>query len=73
MYIFAGLLFVLWLLGEVCHYTAGGAIHLLLISAVIMVLIKINYNRKRAVRCQERARSRQSGSGLGAPRTWDLK
>jgi hypothetical protein len=73
MYIFAGFLGALWLLGEVCHYTAGGMIHLLLIIAVIVILIKFNLNRKGAIRSQQRGRSKQVGGDLGAPKTWHLK
>ena len=73
MYIFTGLLCALWLLGEVCDYTAGGTIHLLLITAVVMVLIKFHSNHKRAVRRQQRPRSRQTARDLGEPKTRDLK
>lgn len=34
-------LLVLWLLGLVTSYTIGGFIHILLVVAVIMVLIRI--------------------------------
>jgi hypothetical protein len=37
----AGILIVLWLLGLVSSYTLGGFIHLLLVVAVIMVLIRL--------------------------------
>jgi hypothetical protein len=37
----AAILIVLWLLGLVTSYTLGGFIHLLLIVAVIMVLIRL--------------------------------
>ena len=50
MYAFATLLIGLWLLGEVFNFTLGGAIHLLLATAIILVLIKFSADRKRAVR-----------------------
>jgi hypothetical protein len=39
------LLMVLWLLGMVTSYTLGGFIHLLLVLAVVMVLIRIIQGR----------------------------
>ena len=35
------LLLVLWLLGIVTSYTLGGFIHLLLVLAIIMILIRL--------------------------------
>jgi hypothetical protein len=35
------LLIVLWLLGLVSSYTLGGFIHLLLVVAVIMILLRV--------------------------------
>ena len=35
------ILIVLWLLGLVSSYTIGGFIHLLLVVAVIMILIRL--------------------------------
>ena len=40
MFIFV-LLLVLWLLGMISTYTLGGYIHLLLIIAVVLLLIRI--------------------------------
>jgi hypothetical protein len=37
----AVVLFVLWLLGMVSSYTVGGFIHVLLVAAVIIVLIRV--------------------------------
>lgn len=37
----AAILVVLWLLGLVTSYTIGGFIHLLLIAAIVMVLIRL--------------------------------
>ena len=37
----AAILVVLWLLGVVTSYTIGGFIHLLLVIAIIMVLIRL--------------------------------
>jgi len=38
-------LLVLWLLGVVTSYTLGGLIHLLLVMAVIVVLVRIIQGR----------------------------
>jgi hypothetical protein len=39
-------LIVLWLLGIVTSYTMGGLIHILLVIAVIMVLVRTIQGRK---------------------------
>ena len=41
LYTIAVILLVLWLLGLVTSYTLGGFIHLLLVVAVIMVLVRL--------------------------------
>jgi hypothetical protein len=41
----AVILIVLWLLGIVTAYTLGGFIHLLLIVAIIMILIRLIQGR----------------------------
>lgn len=37
----AVILLILWLLGLVTSYTVGGFIHLLLVIAIIMILIRL--------------------------------
>jgi hypothetical protein len=37
----AVILLILWLLGLVTSYTVGGFIHLLLVVAIIMILIRL--------------------------------
>jgi hypothetical protein len=39
-------LLVLWLLGLVTSYTAGGLIHVLLVIAVVVVLIRVISGRR---------------------------
>jgi hypothetical protein len=39
-------LFVLWLLGIVTSYTMGGFIHVLLVIAIVVVLIRVINGRK---------------------------
>lgn len=41
LYTIAVILLVLWLLGLVTSYTIGGFVHLLLVVAIIMVLIRL--------------------------------
>jgi hypothetical protein len=41
LYTIAVILLVLWLLGLVTSYTVGGFIHILLVVAVIMILIRL--------------------------------
>ena len=40
------ILFVLWLLGLVSSYTIGGFIHLLLVVAIVVVLIRLIQGRR---------------------------
>jgi len=42
----AVVLIVLWLFGYVSSYTMGGFIHILLVVAVVVVLIRIIHGRK---------------------------
>jgi len=42
----AVILIVLWLLGLVSSYTMGGFIHLLLVVAIVVVLIRIIQGRR---------------------------
>ena len=37
----AAILVILWLLGVVSSYTIGGFIHILLVIAIIMVLVRL--------------------------------
>jgi hypothetical protein len=46
LWIIAVVLIVLWAVGMVSSYTLGGFIHLLLVLAVIMVLIRIIQGRR---------------------------
>jgi hypothetical protein len=45
LYTIAVILLVLWLLGLVTGYTVSGFIHLLLVVAVIMVLVRLIQGR----------------------------
>jgi len=42
----AVILIVLWLLGLVSSYTIGGFIHLLLVIAIVLVLLRIIQGRR---------------------------
>jgi hypothetical protein len=41
LYTIAVILLILWLLGMVSSYTMGGFIHILLVIAIVVVLIRI--------------------------------
>ena len=45
-YILAVVLIVLWLLGFVTSYTMGGFIHILLVVAIILVLVRVISGRR---------------------------
>lgn len=40
------ILLILWLLGSVTSYTLGGFIHLLLVVAIIVILIRVIQGRR---------------------------
>jgi hypothetical protein len=40
------ILLVLWLLGLVTSYTMGGLIHILLVIAVVMILLRVIQGRR---------------------------
>jgi hypothetical protein len=42
----AMILIILWILGMVSSYTAGGLIHILLVVAIIVVLVRVIQGRK---------------------------
>jgi hypothetical protein len=46
LYTIAAVLLILWLLGLVTSYTLGGFIHVLLVIAVVVVLLRIISGRK---------------------------
>jgi len=46
LYTLAVVLIVLWLLGLVTSYTMGGFIHVLVVIAIVMVLLRIISGRK---------------------------
>jgi hypothetical protein len=41
LYVIAVVLIVLWLLGLVTSYTLGGFIHILLVIAIILILLRL--------------------------------
>jgi hypothetical protein len=46
LYTIAVILVVLWLLGLVSSYTMGGFIHVLLVIAIVVVLLRLISGRK---------------------------
>ena len=46
LYTIAVVLLVLWLLGMVSSYTVGGFIHVLLVIAVVVVLLRVISGRR---------------------------
>jgi hypothetical protein len=46
MFILAVVLIVLWALGYLTAYTMGGLIHLLLVIAIIVVLVRVIRGKK---------------------------
>ena len=41
LYTIAVILIILWLLGLVTSYTLGGFIHILLVVAIVMILLRV--------------------------------
>jgi hypothetical protein len=48
LYTIAAVLLILWLLGLVSGYAIGGLIHILLVVAVVMVLLRVIQGRRAA-------------------------
>jgi hypothetical protein len=46
LYIVAVVLLVLWLLGLLSSYTMGGFVHILLVIAIVVVLVRVIQGRK---------------------------
>ncbi len=46
LYTIAVVLLILWLLGLVSSYTLGGFIHILLVVAIVVVLLRVISGRK---------------------------
>ncbi|HZV60879.1 MAG TPA: lmo0937 family membrane protein [Methylophilaceae bacterium] len=46
LYTIAVILLILWLLGLVSSYTVGGFIHILLVIAIVIILIRVISGRK---------------------------
>jgi hypothetical protein len=46
LYTIAIILLILWLLGLVSSYTIGGFIHILLVIAIVVILIRLISGRK---------------------------
>jgi len=46
LYTIAVILLVLWLLGLVSSYTVGGFIHVLLVIAVVVILLRVISGRR---------------------------
>jgi hypothetical protein len=46
LYTIAVVLLILWLLGLVTSYTIGGFIHVLLVIAIVVVLLRVITGRK---------------------------
>jgi Family of unknown function (DUF5670) len=46
LYTIAVVLIVLWLVGQLGAYTMGGFIHVLLVIAIIMVLVRVIMGRR---------------------------
>jgi hypothetical protein len=46
LYTIAVVLIILWLLGLVSSYTLGGFIHILLVVAIVLILLRVISGRK---------------------------
>jgi uncharacterized membrane protein YtjA (UPF0391 family) len=47
LYTFAVILVIAWLLGLVSDYTMGGFIHLLLLVALVLIVVRLFQGRRR--------------------------
>ncbi len=46
LYTIAVIMIILWLLGQVTSYTMNGFIHILLVVAIVMVLLRLIQGRR---------------------------
>ena len=46
LYTIAAILLILWLLGLVSSYTVGGFIHILLVIAIVVLLLRVISGRR---------------------------
>ena len=46
LYTLAIILIIMWLLGYVSSYTMGGFIHILLVIAIVLILVRLIEGRK---------------------------
>jgi hypothetical protein len=46
LYTLALILIIMWLLGYVSSYTMGGFIHILLVIAIVLILVRLIEGRK---------------------------
>jgi hypothetical protein len=46
LYTLALILIIAWLLGLVSDYTMGGFVHILLVIAIVMILVRVIQGRK---------------------------
>jgi hypothetical protein len=46
LYTIAVILIILWLLGMVSSYTIGGLVHILLVIAIVVVLLRVIQGRR---------------------------
>ena len=65
------ILLVLWLLGLVTTYTLGGFIHLLLVIAVVVLVVRLMQGRPRRCRSEAYAISMETGA-VSLQERWPL-
>ena len=46
LYTIAAVMIILWLLGLITSYTMGGFVHILLVIAIVVVLLRVIQGRK---------------------------
>ena len=46
LYTIAVILIILWVLGFITSYTMGGVIHILLVIAIVMILLRVISGRR---------------------------
>jgi uncharacterized protein (DUF58 family) len=61
LYTIAVVLIILWLLGLVTSYTMGGLIHVLLVIAIVVVLLRVISGRSPSDRALDVGREQRQG------------
>jgi hypothetical protein len=65
------ILVILWILGLASSYTMGGLIHILLVLAIVVIVIRVIQGGSHSDECKRPARAVGQGHGQGRAGDWE--